>query len=185
MFVASSLPDRPKVKFAGFRRLGVDYARPLAKITVSSSTTAAQSTSWVIPMTLNMTTSLRRLTAWKKPRSVLPRPMSRRNYRKSAASAITWNLPEFISVRNVALNRWPGKTLKQTNPVGWQRSVKRKLNTPQSRNNPGCLRFFSISVPAQRKDALSVTDGVLIPIDKNSVCGREGYITPRSKSHLK
>jgi superfamily II DNA or RNA helicase len=42
---------------------------------------------------------------------------SQRNCRKNAASAITSNLPEFISARNVVLNLWPGKTLKPTNPV--------------------------------------------------------------------
>jgi superfamily II DNA or RNA helicase len=39
------------------------------------------------------------------------------NCRKSAVNAITSNLPEFTSARNVVLNHWPGKTLKPINPV--------------------------------------------------------------------
>lgn len=80
-------PTKSEIRW--IQTLGRGLRAALVKIIASSSTTAAQSTSWVIPMTLNMTTSLRRLTAWKKPRSVLPRPTSRRNCRKSAASAIT------------------------------------------------------------------------------------------------
>lgn len=80
-------PTKSEIRW--IQTLGRGLRAAPAKITVSSSTTAAQSTSWVIPMILNTTISLRRLTAWKKPRSVLPRPTNQRNCRKSAASAIT------------------------------------------------------------------------------------------------
>lgn len=80
-------PTKSEIRW--IQALGRGLRAAPAKITASSSTTAARSISWVIPMILNMTISLRHLTAWKKRRSALPRPTSRRNCRKSAASAIT------------------------------------------------------------------------------------------------
>lgn len=80
-------PTKSEIRW--IQTLGRGLRAALAKITASFSTTAAQSTSWVIQMTLNTTISLRHLTAWKKRRSALLKPTSPRSFRKSAVSAIT------------------------------------------------------------------------------------------------
>lgn len=98
--------------------LGRGLRAALVKITASSSTTQARLISWAIPTILNTTISLHRLMAWKTRRRELLRPMKRKSCRKNAASATTSNQPGFTSARNVVLNRSPGKTWKQINPVG-------------------------------------------------------------------
>ena len=68
-------------------------------------------------MTLNMTTSLRRLTAWKRPQRVT-RPTSRRKLPKEVQPVPLRQKPAGIYIcPKCGFKPLAGKTLKQTNPV--------------------------------------------------------------------
>jgi superfamily II DNA or RNA helicase len=172
-----------KSEMRWIQTLGVAYVPPLAKITASSSTTAARSISWAIPMILNMTISRHHQMAWKKPAAScktdeaekLPKECSQCHYVKPAGIYIC---------PKCGFKPLAGEDVETDKSRGLKKVSKAEVKYTAEQKQSWWSQILFISAPAQHRDARSVMAGVRIPTNKNFVWPR-GYTTPRSRSHLK